>query len=329
MIGCLPLSAPSDAALHALHLRLDRLSPRVQLSRTNDAVLLLADLGRGTVQAGRRHAATLGAAIDPVPFTQIGIAATPTLVILAARRATVAAPLVVSPGAVPALLRQCPVAWLPPLAPFALVLHGLGLHTLADVAHLPAAAVGGRFGADALRAWRSLHGEEPPLTPLPHPPRLGVKRHFDGPVSDQAVLTHVLARLATQLGAALARRGMQARALALYLDGDDGRWSAGHVLERPAADGATLAPITTGLLAAAGPMGGVATLTLLVGELVPTRGEQLALFASSAAQRDAGRAALADLAARLAPGSLLCASADAPGTALADARSYLAPWGAA
>ena len=42
-------------------------------------------------------------------------------------------------------------------------LHGLGLHTLADVAELPAAAIGGRFGTDALRAWRALHGKEPPL----------------------------------------------------------------------------------------------------------------------------------------------------------------------
>ncbi len=128
MIGCLQLASPGEAVLHALRLRLDRLSPRVQLWRTPEMVALLLDLGRGTVQDGRRHAAALHRAADAatVPNTHVGIAPTPTLAALAARRAASDGPLVVSPGAVPALLARCPVGWLAlPNGPAALA----ALHT--------------------------------------------------------------------------------------------------------------------------------------------------------------------------------------------------------
>lgn len=329
MIGCLQLVSPGEAALHALRLRLDRLSPRVQLWRTPEAVALLLDLGRGTVQDGRYHAAALGLAASgvTVPSAHVGIAPTPTLAALAARRAAAEGPLVVSPGAVPALLARCPVGWLAPLAPLALVLHGLGLRTLGAVAALPAAAVSGRFGVAALQAWRALHGEEPPLTPVPQPPRLGARRSFAGPVADQGALTLAVAHLTAQLARAMERRGVQARALALHLHGDDGPWSAARVLERPAAGAQALTPIAAGLLAAAGCSGGVEGLTLLVGELVPVRGEQLPLFASTAERRDAAHAALGDLAARLAPGTLLRPQVAAAGTALIEERGRLLAWG--
>ena len=45
MIGCLRLATPDEAALRALRLRLDRLSPRVQLDQGARETLLLADLG--------------------------------------------------------------------------------------------------------------------------------------------------------------------------------------------------------------------------------------------------------------------------------------------
>jgi protein ImuB len=327
MIGCLQLSSPGDDALHALRLRLDRLSPRVQLIRTGGEVALLADLGRGRLPDGHRHAVELSL-IAPASNAQIGVAPSPTLAALAARRARADTPLVVGPAAVPALLARCPVSWLAPLAPLSPVLHGLGLRSLADVVALPAAAIEVRFGRAALQAWRALHGDEPPLTPVPHPPRLGARRHFDGPVADQAILTLAISRLAAQLGAALERRGVQARALALHLQGDTGLRSASCVLERPAATRAALTPIAAGLLDAADVASGVETLTLLAGELVPTRGEQLPLFAPVTEQREGGRAALADLAARLAPGSVLRPATTAPGAALPEARNHLLPWGA-
>lgn len=329
MIGCLQLPPLEENTLHALRLRLGYLSPRVQLLRSREQLALLADLGRGTLAEGRRHAAVVRDAAEAVaPGAQIGVAPTPTLAALAARCAPARRPLVVSPHTVPALLARCPVTWLEPLAPLAPALHGLGLRSLADVAALPAAAVGGRFGGEALRAWRALHGDEPPLTPVPHPPRLGVRRHFAGPVHDRTVLTLALTRLAARLGTALERRGAQARALALHLDGDDGTRSASRVLERPAATAAALAPVVAWLLAAAGATGGVEAVTLLVGELVPTRGEQLPLFEPLAERRDAGRAALADLAARLSPGAALRPAVTAAGTALPEARGRLTPWGA-
>lgn len=146
-------------------------------------------------------------------------------------------------------------------------------------------------------------------------------------MADQGALTQALTLMTARLGSALQRRGMQARALALHLHGDDGPWSAARVLEQPAADAVTLAPLVTGLLRAAGASGGVERLTLLVGELVPTRGEQLPLFASTTARREAGLSTLADLQARLGPGGLLRSSLLTPGTALAKERVQLTPWG--
>jgi protein ImuB len=326
VIGCIQLATPDEAALRALRLRLDRLSPRVQLDQGARETILLLDLGRGTLRDARRHAAALSELLSGGGSARAAIAPTPTLATLAARRSE-EAPLIVAPGGVGSLLARCPIGWVAPLIPHELVLHGLGLRSLADVAALPAAAVGGRFGSAALGAWRALHGDEPPLTPLPLRPRLGAKRSLEGSVADQGALGLALSRLAARLGAALARRGVQARSLVLHLQGDDGPWSASRVLEHPAADGATLAPIAAGLLRAAGASSGVETLTLLVGELVPTRGEQLSLFASATAQREAAQLALADLAARLAPGSLLQATAAPAGSALAESRGHLTAWG--
>lgn len=350
MIGCLQLVTMDEAALRDLRLRLDRLSPRVQLCRAGPMATLLLDLGRGTVRDGRRHAEELArlaglcttepqraqsrersgkASATSVALPHgpvcIGVAPMPTLATLAARCG--AAPMVVGPASVAGLLARCPVAWLEALAPHELALHGLGLRTLADVAALPAAAVGGRFGGAALRAWRALHGDEPPLTPAPLPPRLTARRAFDGPVGDGATLELALGRLAARLGAALERRGAQASALALHLHTEDGPRSAARLLERPAAGADALAPIAAGLLRAAGAQGGVEAVVLLAGELVVARGEQLTLFAPTGERRDVARAAIADLAARLGPGGLVRASVVPPGAALAEERAHFTPWG--
>lgn len=326
MIGCLRIEAPEDAALRALRLRLDQLSPRVEV-RGLPRPVLLADLGRGRLAEARLHGQALrAAAVANGLAAAVGVAPTATLAALAARRALPAVPLVIGPAAVPALLDTCPVSWLEPLAPHAAALHGLGLRSLGAVARLPAAAIGARFGGNALRAWRALHGDELPLIPLPAPPRLRLRRVFGGPVADQAVLIAALGRMAARLASALERRGAQARALALHLHSDVGVIAAGRVLERPASRADALAPIAAGLLVAAGLQAGVKRLDLLVGELVPLRGEQLTLFTAPAAAIDLRRAALADLAARLGPGQLLHPGLSIDGVALSEERGQLTGW---
>ncbi|NTU81912.1 MAG: hypothetical protein HGA45_21465, partial [Chloroflexales bacterium] len=173
------------------------------------------------------------------------------------------------------------------------------------------------------------HGDEPPLTPLPTPPRLGLRRVFGSPVADRTVLVAVLGRMAARLATALEQRGAQARALALHLHSDAGVAAAGRVLERPASRADALTPIAVGLLAAAGPQAGVERPDLIVGELVPLRGEQLALFAAPATAHDLRRAALADLAARLGPGQLLRPGLAADEAALSEERGQLTGWAAA
>lgn len=325
MIGCLRLQPPDDETLRALRLRLDQLSPRV----ASLPEAMLADLGRGTAADGRRHAAALhAAAADLGLAVRVGVAPSPTIATLAARLAAPAAPLVVGPSAVLPTLARCPVAWLEAFAPLAPALHGLGLSTLADVAALPAVAVGGRFGGAALAAWRTLHGDEPPIVPLPAPPRLRVRRRFEGLVGDRGVLTAAIERLVGRLAGALERRGYQARALALHLHGDDGVCAAGRVLEHPAASIEALLGIAAGLLDTAGARAGADAVELIVGELVAVRGEQLTLFGPSPGRRDERRVVLADLARRLPAGALLQPSIVPVGAALVEERGQLAGWGA-
>ncbi|MCS6882725.1 MAG: hypothetical protein RMK84_15230 [Oscillochloridaceae bacterium] len=327
MIACLAAAPPEATALQTLRLGLDGLSPRVHLEWTADRLAALIDLGRGTVADARRHIAVLrGIAAAARLSVALGVAPAPTLARLAARCAGSDAALVVSPAAVPALLAVCPVEWLEPLAPLAPTLRGLGLDSLGAVAALPEAAFGARFGSALLPVWRALHGREAPLLPVPPPPRLRLRHAFAAPVADRAVLDRTLARMTAALGAGLERRGEQARSLALHLSGDDGAWSAGRALERPAASPGALLSIATRLLEDAEIAGPVLEMALLAGELVPLRGEQASLFAPVAACQAAGRAALADLARRLPPGGLLYAVGSAICLALPEARHRLRPW---
>lgn len=327
MIACLISNPPDAAGLHALRLRLDGLSPRVHLVEKTPTLTLLLDLGRGTVADGRRHVTTLQALAQEAAITPaLGIAPTPTPATLAARRAGTGHALVISPAALPRLLAACPLPWLAPLAPVAATLHGLGLRSLADVAAVPAAAFTGRFGGALLPAWRALHGDEPPLAPLPPLPRLRLRRAFAGPVADRTVLTQVLQQVVQRLAALLDRRGMQARALALHLDGDADQWSAGRVLERPAAAAPTLLPIAAHLLTAAGATDAITTMTLIVGELAPLQSEQHTFFAHAPDARAAGRTALADLAARLGADQVLRPLVHPPGLLPPEARTAFQPW---
>jgi DNA polymerase-4 len=327
MIGCLRLAALPISTLQPLRLRLDQLSPRVQLLTAPSHHDLLLDLGLGTSADGRGHATVMLQAAGGLRISaQVGIAPTPTLARLAARQADREPALVISPQKVRVMLARCPIEWLEEFAPHAPTLHGLGLRSLAAVAALPAGAVLGRFGNSALRAWRALHGDEPPLAPVPSPPRLRARRPFDGLVTDRAVLALTLGRLTTRLAATLERRGVQARALALHLHGDAGLHSAGRVLEHPAATAAALTPIALRLLEQAGADGGAEAVELIVGELVPLRGEQLELFGPAPGRQDARREALDDLAARLGPTSLLRGDVAPAGISVSETRNRLSSW---
>ncbi|GAB4436373.1 MAG: hypothetical protein OHK0015_28110 [Chloroflexi bacterium OHK40] len=330
MIGCVRFDPPDEDSLRALRISLEQLSPRVVLRPDPPQLALLADLGRGQLADARHYAATLqGCAVSHRLNATIAVTPTPTLAILAARVAVPDVPLVVGPAGVRALLERCRVSWLEPFTPLAPLLHGLGLRSLGAVAALPAAAISARFGATALQGWRLLQGEELPLVPLPTQPRLGLRQVFGSLVADRTVLAAVLRRMTARLAAALQRRGVQARALALHLHTDSGIASAGRVLASPAAEAATLTPIAAGLLAASGLQDGVERVDLLVGELVPLRGEQLSLFVTASAVRAERETALADLAARLGPQQILRPAVNVSGLALAEERGRLSGWGAA
>lgn len=88
------------------------------------------------------------------------------------------------------------------------VLARLGLHTLGDLAALPAADVLGRFGSEGIEAHRLACGLDPrPPATEPPPPDLVVSAELDPPAEQVAPIAFVARGLADELHARLAARG--------------------------------------------------------------------------------------------------------------------------
>ncbi len=157
-----------------------------------------------------------------VPAVAVGVADGPFAAVQAARAAhaahrhavspdgvlTAPGPVhVVEPGGVAAFLAPLPLAALdqPELVD---VLGRLGLHTLGDLAGLPAAAVVGRFGVAGAAAHRLARGLDarPPATEPP-PPDLVVATELDPPAEQVAAAAFVARGLAEELHRRLDARG--------------------------------------------------------------------------------------------------------------------------
>src|SRR5690606_16199301 len=88
------------------------------------------------------------------------------------------------------------------------VLARLGLHSLGDLAALPAADVVGRFGAEGLEAHRLASGLDPrPPATEPPPPDLVVSAELDPPAEQVAPIAFVARGMADELHARLEARG--------------------------------------------------------------------------------------------------------------------------
>ena len=117
-----------------------------------------------------------------------------------------------------AFLRPLPLEWLPlPRAALA-TLRLLGVQTMGQFADLPRAAVGRRFGPEALAAHRLACGEDDrPLRGTALEPAVLVRAAPEPPLTERGQLRATLARLAAGGLAALGRRGQAARTVTLGL----------------------------------------------------------------------------------------------------------------
>ncbi|HVV29915.1 MAG TPA: DNA polymerase Y family protein [Mycobacteriales bacterium] len=224
---------------------------------------------------------TAAAAGTALPDTvRVGIADGRFAAGLAAREAAI-----VPRGGSAAFLAPQPVSTLERPA-LAVLLARLGLVTLGDVAALPARQVATRFGAEGERAHQLARGlDEQRIAVRIPPPELAVQEELDPPLDQIEPLAFVAKRLADELSALLASRGLGCDRLGVQLETEHGETQ--HRLWRH--DGTLTASAVaqrvrwqlTGWLggsSAVRPSAGITLIRLVPGEVYRDVGEQLSLF---------------------------------------------------
>jgi hypothetical protein len=123
-----------------------------------------------------------------------------------------------------AFLRPLPLEWLPLPRAALTTLRLLGIETMGQFADLPRAAVGRRFGRQAVAAHRLACGEDPrPLVGATLELAVLVRAAPEPPVVERGQLRGTLARLAASGLAELRQRGQAARTVTLGLASAGGR----------------------------------------------------------------------------------------------------------
>ncbi|HUQ62488.1 MAG TPA: DNA polymerase Y family protein [Acidimicrobiales bacterium] len=129
---------------------------------------------------------------------------------------------VVPPGNSAAFLAPLPVCTLG-TSDLPDILRRLGIHTLGDLAALPAPAVLGRFGPDGISAHRLARGlDERPLAARTPPPDLTVAAELDPPVDHPEALAFVAKSLADQLDELLVGQGLMATRVSIQFETEHG-----------------------------------------------------------------------------------------------------------
>ncbi|MDP3969189.1 MAG: DNA polymerase Y family protein, partial [Nocardioides sp.] len=181
---------------------------------------LVAVRAPGRYYGGEAHAAALLAETlveAGVWDVRIGVADDLFTAEQAARRASAQEHEVVPAGGSPAYLRGLPVEALladPAAEGTVSLLRRLGLRTLGDLAALPGADVGHRFGRYGVEVWRRARGEEDTLlaarTP---PPELAQEVAFEPPLDSVEAVCFSVRRTAERFVAGLAERQLVATAV--------------------------------------------------------------------------------------------------------------------
>ncbi len=296
---------------------LEAFTPRIEIARPGRAAF--PTLGPSRYFGGDRSLA--GQVVDAVTsslegtpgvLVTVGVADGPFAAGHAARTAYVAArrgdpPVwIVEPGET--------AAYLAPLALSALdepelvdVLRRLGLHTLGDLAALPARDVLGRFGPVGAEAHRLANGlDARPLHTAPPPPDLVVSAELDPPAEQVAAAAFVARGLADELHRRLDARGSVCTRLVVVAETENGErservWrhaeaggpgnrggglSAGAIADRVRwqLDGWINASVRRR------PTSGIVHLQLHPDEVVAADGRQLGFWGAGFGGRDAGAA---------------------------------------
>jgi protein ImuB len=305
-------AAADRAALEALAEALLALGPAVEIAPP-DSVLVDASAARlvagggGATDAEARLAARAVEVAEALGFrARAAVASGRGPARALARCGGAAAP-------VPAAARAAAPARLPLRAlelPDAVAarLRAVGVADAGAFARLPAAAIGQRFGAGGVAAWRLARGEDPSRLAPWAPSRLPSERiDLEAPVESAEALLFALKRLCDRVAARLAGRGLGATRLGLALALDPaGAERLVIALAAPSASASRWLVVLRERVGALRLPGAVVAVALEVDEAAEAPAEQLALGERSdrVAALDA---VLARLAARLGPGAAFAA----------------------
>lgn len=181
-------------------------------------------------------------------------------------------------------------------------LRRFGLHTLGDVARLPAGPLAARLGPEAGLLSRLARGEDrSALSPLLEPERFEEGEELEWDASSLEPLLFVWKALLDRLLRRLCARGLMAREMYLQLQLADGSWDERALgLSAPAREGPPLLQLLRLSVEGRPPSAGVRAVRLSV---EPTREvlEQMPLFGPRGASPTQMAAAVARLAALVGP----------------------------
>jgi len=103
------------------------------------------------------------------------------------------------------------------------LLHRLGIHTVGDLAALPAASVGSRFGPDAALAHRLARGlDERPVTARVAPPELTAQLELDPPAASVEQVLFAAKGLADRFAEGLARHRLTCQRISIEAETEHG-----------------------------------------------------------------------------------------------------------
>jgi protein ImuB len=289
---------------------LDDLTPRIEVAIPGQCAFPTRGparyFGGDEALAKRARSLALGVLQRSVPV-HVGIADGPFAAALAAS----APPVVVPPGASAPFLSSLPLGALdrPDLVD---VLHRLGLHTLGDLAALPANDVLARFGNEGALAHRLASGldERTPDT-RPLPPEFTVEAELDPPAERVDTAAFVGRTLAGDFHDRLAARGHACARVLIVAETEHG-----ERLERLWRLDQSMAGASVGVIAdrvrwqldgwlngtaAHRPSSGITLLRLVPDELAPSAGRQLGFWGGAAGADERVMRALARLVGLLGP----------------------------
>lgn len=201
----------------------------------------------------------------------------------------------------------------------------LGIHTLGDLARLPASALGDLFGKQGAAFKRLAEGRD--TTPIqPYAPRHDERaaQQLDDPVEDKGVLQNVIKGLAGELARRLETRGQMAGALTLAVMLAGGASQLAELaLRQPSAAPEHLANTLAQMLDALRLDEAITEVEVTLGGIVMADARQLSMFPPEIVPQDRLRETLRQLIARHGAETFFWADLTNPGARLPERRFAL------